>query len=110
MARLCLAAGGRRETPSGLAGLGDLILTSTGPLSRNRSVGIELGKGRALAQILGSMRMVAEGVSTTEAILTLAARHRIETPIAQQVNNVLYEKRSPREAIGELMARPLRQE
>jgi glycerol-3-phosphate dehydrogenase (NAD(P)+) len=110
MSRLCVAAGGRRETPSGLAGLGDLILTATGPLSRNRSLGIELGRGRALPEILAGMRMVAEGVATTDAILKLAARHKIETPIAQQVQHVLHQKSSPRDAISELMARPLKQE
>ena len=72
MTRLSVAAGGRRDTPSGLAGLGDLILTATGSLSRNRSVGVELGKGRPLAEILAGMRMVAEGVTTTAAMLALA--------------------------------------
>jgi glycerol-3-phosphate dehydrogenase (NAD(P)+) len=110
MARLCVAAGGRRDTASGLAGLGDLILTATGSLSRNRTVGIELGKGRPLAEILAGMRMVAEGVGTTAAILALARRHGIETPIAEQVDAVLHQGRSPRQAIRELMDRPLKQE
>jgi glycerol-3-phosphate dehydrogenase (NAD(P)+) len=110
MARLSVAAGGRRDTPSGLAGLGDLILTATGSLSRNRTVGVELGKGRPLAEILAGMRMVAEGVGTTAAMLALARRHGIETPIAEQVHAVLHQDRSPRQAIRELMDRPLKQE
>ena len=110
MARLCVAAGGRRDTPSGLAGLGDLILTATGSLSRNRTVGVELGKGRPLAEILAGMRMVAEGVGTTDAMLAMARRHHIETPIAEQVHAVLHQGRAPRQAIRELMERPLKQE
>jgi glycerol-3-phosphate dehydrogenase (NAD(P)+) len=110
MARLCVAAGGRCDTPSGLAGLGDLILTATGSLSRNRAVGVELGKGRPLAEILTGMRMVAEGIGTTAAMLALALRHGIETPIAEQVHAVLHDGRAPRQAIRELMDRPLRQE
>jgi glycerol-3-phosphate dehydrogenase (NAD(P)+) len=110
MARLCVAAGGRRDTPSGLAGLGDLILTATGSLSRNRTVGIELGKGRPLAEILSGMRMVAEGIGTTAAMLAMARRHGIETPIAEQVHAVLHQGRAPRQAIRELMDRPLKQE
>jgi len=110
MTRLTVALGGRRDTPSGLAGLGDLILTATGPLSRNRTVGLELGRGRPLADILAGMRMVAEGIGTTSAVLALARRHNIETPIAEQVHAVLHQGRAPREAIRELMERPLKQE
>jgi glycerol-3-phosphate dehydrogenase (NAD(P)+) len=110
MTRLCIAAGGSRDTPAGLAGLGDLILTATGSLSRNRTVGIELGKGRPLAEILAGMRMVAEGVGTTAAMLALARRYHIETPIAEQVHAVLHQGRAPRQAIRELMDRPLKQE
>jgi glycerol-3-phosphate dehydrogenase (NAD(P)+) len=110
MARLCVASGGRKETASGLAGLGDLILTATGPLSRNRSVGIELGRGRSLPEILAGMRMVAEGVATTDAVLALALKYKIETPIAQQVHNVLHQKCTPQDAVRELMDRPLKQE
>jgi len=110
MTRLTVALGGRRDTPSGLAGLGDLILTATGSLSRNRTVGVELGKGRPLANILAGMRMVAEGVGTTAAMLALARPHGIETPIAEQVHAVLHQGRAPREAIRELMERPLKQE
>jgi len=110
MSRLVVALGGRRDTPTGLAGLGDLILTATGSLSRNRTVGVELGRGRPLADILAGMRMVAEGVGTTAAMLALARRHGIETPIAEQVDAVLHQGRAPREAIRELMERPLKQE
>jgi glycerol-3-phosphate dehydrogenase (NAD(P)+) len=110
MARLCVAVGGRRDTPSGLAGLGDLVLTATGSLSRNRAVGIELGKGRPLVEILAGMRMVAEGVPTAASLLALAHRHSVETPIVEQVNAVLHHGRSPQQAIRELMDRPLKRE
>jgi len=105
MTRLGCALGGRRETLSGLAGLGDLVLTCTGALSRNRSVGVELGKGRGLAEIQSGMRMVAEGVRTTAATVDLACRHGIEMPIAEQMHAVLYENRPPKDAIRELMER-----
>jgi glycerol-3-phosphate dehydrogenase (NAD(P)+) len=110
MTRLAVALGGRRDTPSGLAGLGDLVLTATGPLSRNRTVGVELGKGRQLNDILTGMRMVAEGIGTTTAMLSLAQRFGVETPIAGQVHAVLHQGRAPREAIRALMERPLKQE
>jgi glycerol-3-phosphate dehydrogenase (NAD(P)+) len=93
-----------------LAGLGDLILTATGTLSRNRAVGVQLGQGRRLADILGGMRMVAEGVGTTAATLELGKRHGIEMPIAEQMHAVLDRGREPREAIRELMERRLKQE
>jgi glycerol-3-phosphate dehydrogenase (NAD(P)+) len=110
MTRLSMALGGRPETMAGLAGMGDLVLTCTGALSRNRGVGVELGKGRKLDEILGSMRMVAEGVSTTAATRTLAQRLGIEMPITEQMHAVLYEDKSPREAIRELMERRLKGE
>jgi len=110
LTRLGCALGGRRETLSGLAGLGDLVLTCTGTLSRNRSVGVALGQGRGLAEIQSGMRMVAEGVRTTAATLELARRHGIEMPIAEQMYGVLYENRPPREAIRELMERRLKNE
>ncbi len=110
MTRLAVAMGGRADTLSGLAGLGDLILTATGPLSRNRSVGVELGKGRPLGEILGGMRMVAEGVGTTAATLALAQRHGVEMPITRQMHAVLDQGRAPAEAIRELMDRRLTQE
>ncbi|MBZ5516661.1 MAG: NAD(P)-dependent glycerol-3-phosphate dehydrogenase [Acidobacteriia bacterium] len=110
MTRLACACGARRETLTGLAGLGDLVLTCTGDLSRNRYVGIELGKGRKLPEILSSMRMVAEGVKTTEATVALASRHNIEMPITRQVWRILAGETSPREAIRELMERSLKEE
>jgi glycerol-3-phosphate dehydrogenase (NAD(P)+) len=110
MTRLAVALGGRRETLAGLAGVGDLILTATGALSRNRSVGIELGKGRELWEILGATRMVAEGVGSTAATLELARRAGVEMPIAEQVHAVLVAGRASRDAIRELMERRLKQE
>ena len=90
--------------------MGDLVLTCTGALSRNRGVGVELGKGRKLDEIVGSTRMVAEGVSTTAATQMLARRLEIEMPITEQMHAVLYEGRSPRDAIRELMERRLKGE
>jgi glycerol-3-phosphate dehydrogenase (NAD(P)+) len=110
MTRLAVALGGRRDTIAGLAGVGDLILTSTGALSRNRFVGIELGKGRQLREILGTTRMVAEGIGTTAATLELARRAGIEMPITEQVHAVLSAGRATRDAIRELMERRLKQE
>jgi glycerol-3-phosphate dehydrogenase (NAD(P)+) len=110
ISRLALAEGGRRDTLAGLSGLGDLVLTCTGDLSRNRRVGIELGRGRALDDILGSMRMVAEGVRTTRAALALGARHGIELPIASQMQAVLDGRCSPAEGVDALMLRRQRAE
>jgi len=110
LTRLACAVGGRRETLAGLSGLGDLVLTCTGNLSRNRHVGIELARGRALPEILASMKMVAEGVLTTDAALELGARHGIELPIATQMSEVLSGRSDVRTAIGALMVRPQRAE
>jgi glycerol-3-phosphate dehydrogenase (NAD(P)+) len=110
MTRLAVALGARPETLSGLAGLGDLVLTCTGSLSRNRHVGIELGKGRALPKILAGMKMVAEGVGTAGALLALAREAGIELPITEQVEAILHHGRSPRDAIRTIMDRPLRRE
>ncbi len=110
MTRLAVALGGRRETLFGLAGVGDLILTATGELSRNRAVGIELGKGRELSEILGSTRRVAEGVGSAAATLELACRAGVEMPITEQVQAVLTAGRVTRDSIRDLMERPLRQE
>lgn len=110
MSRLALAEGGRRDTLAGLSGLGDLVLTCTGSLSRNRQVGIELGRGRSLDEILGSMRMIAEGVRTTQAVLALGARHRIELPIASQMQAVLDGRCSPASGVEALMLRRQRAE
>ncbi len=109
--RLAVACGGRSETLAGLSGIGDLVLTCTGSLSRNRTVGIELGKGRKLAEILADLHgKVAEGVRTTSAALGLARKHNIEMPITEQVAAILHEDRSPLEAMRELMSRPGRDE
>ncbi len=109
--RLAIACGGRRETLAGLSGIGDLVLTCTGGLSRNRTVGIELGKGRRLDAILEGLNgKVAEGVRTTFAALGLAHKHGIEMPITEQVAAILSARKSPVEAMRELMARPGRDE
>ncbi|MGB8476734.1 MAG: NAD(P)H-dependent glycerol-3-phosphate dehydrogenase [Candidatus Acidiferrum sp.] len=110
MTRLAVALGARPETLSGLAGLGDLVLTCTGSLSRNRYVGLELGKGRPLAEILRGMKMVAEGVGTAAALLALASESGIELPITEQVEAILHHGRSPGEAIRSIMERPLKRE
>jgi glycerol-3-phosphate dehydrogenase (NAD(P)+) len=110
MARLGMAVGARYETLSGLAGLGDLVLTCTGSLSRNRHLGIELGKGRALVEIVAGTRMVAEGVGTAGALLALASEHQIELPITTQVNAILHHGKSPRDAMEEIMGRPQKHE
>ena len=110
MSRLACAEGSRRETLAGLSGLGDLVLTCTGDLSRNRRVGIELGRGRALAEILAETRMVAEGVRTTGAALALGARHGVELPLAAQMAAVLDGRASARSAVESLMLRPQRPE
>jgi len=109
--RLTTACGGRAETMSGLAGLGDLVLTCTGGLSRNRSVGVELGRGRKLPEIISSMHgMVAEGVFTTDAAVQLARAHNVEMPITEQMHAILSQGKSPSEAIQELMARTSKRE
>jgi glycerol-3-phosphate dehydrogenase (NAD(P)+) len=108
--KLGIALGGRPETFAGLAGMGDLVLTCTGALSRNRSVGVELGKGKSLEAILGETRSVAEGVKTSKAARELAERHKIEMPITTEVYSVLYEKESPKVAIQRLMSRSLKAE
>lgn len=105
ISRLACALGGRRETLAGLSGLGDLVLTCTGELSRNRRVGIELGRGRSLQEILSGMRMVAEGVKTTGAALALGRRAGVELPITAQMSDVLAGRKSPQEALEELMLR-----
>jgi glycerol-3-phosphate dehydrogenase (NAD(P)+) len=110
ISRLAMAEGGRRDTLAGLSGLGDLVLTCTGSLSRNRHVGVELGRGRKLDEVLGGMRMVAEGVRTTGAALSLGERHGIELPITAQMAAVLEGRRTPREAVEALMVRPQRSE
>jgi glycerol-3-phosphate dehydrogenase (NAD(P)+) len=108
--RLACALGAKRETLAGLAGLGDLVLTCTGTLSRNRHVGIELAHGRPMAEIVGGMKMVAEGIRTTGAALALGARVGVELPIATQMAEVLGGRRDARAALEELMLRPQRAE
>jgi glycerol-3-phosphate dehydrogenase (NAD(P)+) len=110
ISRLADAEGGRRETLAGLSGLGDLVLTSSGDLSRNRHVGVELGRGRRLQEILASMRMIAEGVRTTSAALALGARHQVELPITSEMAAVLDGRRSPAEGVDILMGRKQRAE
>jgi glycerol-3-phosphate dehydrogenase (NAD(P)+) len=109
--RLAVACGGQRETMAGLAGMGDLVLTCTGGLSRNRTVGVELGRGRRLEEILAGMHgAVAEGIFTIQAALGLAKKHGVEMPISQQMDLILHQGKSPRDAIRELMMRPGKEE
>ena len=109
--RLAVACGARRETLAGLAGVGDLVLTCTGSLSRNRSVGAALGQGRKLPEILESLGgKVAEGVLTSRAALGLARQHGVEMPITEQMELILNEGKDPREAIRDLMMRPGKEE
>jgi glycerol-3-phosphate dehydrogenase (NAD(P)+) len=110
IARLACAAGGQRETTAGLSGLGDLVLTCTGSLSRNRHVGVELAHGRPLHDILAGMKMVAEGVNTTRAALALGARYGVELPIATQMAAVLDGRSDVRSAVETLMLRRQRAE
>jgi glycerol-3-phosphate dehydrogenase (NAD(P)+) len=110
ISRLAVAMGGDPRTLSGLAGLGDLVLTCNGELSRNRRVGIALAEGRSLDQILASTNTVAEGVQTTYAAVDLSKRYGIEMPITEQMYAVLRLNRSPKEAIRELMERSLKRE
>ena len=110
LSRLACAAGGRRDTLAGLSGLGDLVLTCTGDLSRNRRVGLELAKGRSLPEILAATRMVAEGVRTTGAALALGKRYGVELPITTQMAEVLAGRVDVRSAISALMERPQRAE
>lgn len=108
--RLAEACGGRRSTLAGLAGLGDLVLTCTGHLSRNRRVGVALGEGASPAEIMGAMHTVAEGVRTSKSTVTLARRHGVEMPIAEEVYSILYEGKNPLDAINALMERELTEE
>jgi glycerol-3-phosphate dehydrogenase (NAD(P)+) len=110
MTRLSLAMGGRLETLSGLAGLGDLVLTCTGELSRNRTVGVRLGKGENISQITSSMHMVAEGVHNTDTVLALAKSLDVEMPIVDAVHRVIHGKLTPAKALEELMTRDLKPE
>ncbi len=108
--RLGLASGARAETFAGLAGLGDLVLTCTGALSRNRAVGVEVGRGRPLQEVLAGTESVAEGVRNARSVVALAARAGVDMPIAEAVHRVLFEGQAPLEAIAGLMQRELRAE
>jgi glycerol-3-phosphate dehydrogenase (NAD(P)+) len=110
MTRLGVALGAEQSTFAGLAGLGDLVLTCTGTLSRNRTVGVELGKGKQLDEVLRSRETVAEGVTAAQSARELALREGVEMPIVDAVNRVLFEGQPARRAIGELMSRELRAE
>jgi len=110
MSRLALVSGAQIETLMGLAGLGDLVLTCTGKLSRNRSVGEQLGKGKSLDEIIAGMNEVAEGIKTTLAVKQLADRAGLEMPITNEVNAVLYEGKSVQAAVSDLLSRPLKHE
>jgi glycerol-3-phosphate dehydrogenase (NAD(P)+) len=108
--RLAVAMGGQPRTLAGLAGLGDLVLTCTGDLSRNRSVGIELARGRSLQEIVSSMTMIAEGVETTSAAVALSRKVSVDMPISEQMDHLLRGEVTPQEAIRRLMDRTLRNE
>lgn len=109
--RVAVSGGGKKETMAGLAGMGDLVLTCTGGLSRNRSVGVALGKGQKLSDIIAGMHgMVAEGVLTTNAAVGLAKKFDVEMPITQQMYSILHDGKAPMAAIKELMSRPGRVE
>jgi glycerol-3-phosphate dehydrogenase (NAD(P)+) len=110
ISRLATAMGGRPDTLAGLSGLGDLVLTCTGHRSRNRQVGVELGKNRSLEDILRGQRMVAEGLRTAQAALELGARHGVELPITAQMQAVIEGVRTPQAALAELMLRPQKSE
>jgi glycerol-3-phosphate dehydrogenase (NAD(P)+) len=110
MSRLGEAMGARKETFMGLSGLGDLVLTCTGDLSRNRSVGLKVGQGAKLAEVLEGMKMVAEGVKTVESVIRLAERYHLDMPISKQVYQILYCHQDPQVAVRELMRRELKHE
>jgi glycerol-3-phosphate dehydrogenase (NAD(P)+) len=110
LTRLGVALGGEPLTFSGLAGMGDLVATCMSTQSRNRTVGVELGKGRPLDEIVAEMKMVAEGVKTTAAVLALSDRAGVEMPIASLVGSVLYEGRQPKEIVPALMLREAKPE
>jgi glycerol-3-phosphate dehydrogenase (NAD(P)+) len=110
MIRLGISLGAKQETYAGLAGIGDLVLTCTGKLSRNRFVGTELGKGKSLEDIISGMKMIAEGITTTLSVCQLARKENVEMPISEQVFSILYEGKNPRDAFRDLMSRELKDE
>ncbi len=110
MSRLGMAMGGQQRTFMGLSGMGDLVLTCTGDLSRNRQVGLKLGRGMKLDAIISEMKAVAEGVKTTQALYNLSQKLRVELPITEQVYSILYEDKDPARAVEDLMSRDLKDE
>jgi glycerol-3-phosphate dehydrogenase (NAD(P)+) len=110
MTRLGVALGAKASTFAGLAGVGDLVLTCTGALSRNRALGVEIGRGATLEQALAGKETVAEGVTTTASALELATKHEVDMPIVEMVSRILFEGHTARSAVPELMARELRSE
>ena len=110
ISRLGVALGANPLTFAGLSGLGDLVLTCTGALSRNRKAGIQLGQGMSLDHIIKSSKMVAEGIKTTKSTYQLAKRRKVEMPIVEQVYRILYQNKDPRKAVTDLMGRNLRYE
>ncbi len=110
MTRIGVQLGARKETFAGLSGIGDLVLTCTGKLSRNHFIGMELGKGKSLKEIVSSMKMVAEGITTTLSVHQLAKREKVEMPICEQVYQVLYKNKDPKKVLQNLMSRKLKSE
>ena len=108
--RLGVALGAKPMTFAGLAGLGDLILTATGALSRNRGLGVALGQGQSVAQALARTQAVVEGVNTARTAVALGERHGVELPISREVANVLFQNKPPRQAVADLMERELKAE
>ena len=110
ISRLAIARGANPLTLAGLSGMGDLVLTCTGDLSRNRNVGLQIGRGAKLQEVLDSMQMVAEGVRTTKSVYNMAQRDNVDMPIGEEVYRMLYEDKDPKKAVADLMTRPLRHE
>lgn len=110
IARLGVALGGKPETFMGLSGMGDLVLTCTGDLSRNRTVGLKIAEGMSMQEIVGSMKMVAEGVYTTKAAKILTEKIGVDAPIINEVFEILYLGKDPKESVSSLMGRPLKSE
>jgi len=110
MRRLGIALGAEEHTFSGLAGLGDLVVTCSSKHSRNRSVGEQIGRGKKLSEILEGMKTIAEGVSTAESAKNLAELHKIEMPIVQETYKILFENKDPRQATNDLMNRDAKAE
>ena len=110
MARLGKALGAKTETFYGLTGLGDLVTTCVNPFSRNRTVGEHLGRGGSIKKIVSSMKMVAEGVETSKAVFRLSQKHHVAMPITQEVYNIVYRNKNPKQAVSDLMKRKVRSE